>query len=91
MTLHLHKFDGRTWVNSVNDGSQPLPLPAGWQIADGNADDIRVCATHPWQCNYLVFANGDAYGTSVLVMRIARGESEDASPALCRLVRDFDA
>jgi hypothetical protein len=27
----------------------------------------------------------------VLVMRIARGESEDASPALCRLVRDFDA
>lgn len=76
MTLHLHKVDTRTWVNSVSDGCQPLPVPTGWQVADGNADDIRVCATHPWQSSYLVFANGDAYGTSNLVFRHARGDYE---------------
>ena len=37
---------------------------AGWQIAGGDADDVRVCAAHPWQSYGLVFANGDAYGTA---------------------------
>ena len=61
MTLHRRKVDDRT---KVKDGQQPLPVPAGWQIAEGNADDIRVCAAHPWQSSYLVFANGDRYGTA---------------------------
>jgi hypothetical protein len=39
-------------------------VPAGWQIADGTADDMRVCGAHPWQSNFLVFANGDLYGTA---------------------------
>ena len=38
---------------------------AGWQIAGGDADDARVCGAHPWQSYYLVFANGDAYGTAM--------------------------
>ncbi len=38
---------------------------AGWQIAGGDADDVRVCAAHPWQSYYLVFANGHAYGTAM--------------------------
>jgi hypothetical protein len=38
---------------------------AGWQIADGDADDVRVCGAHPWQSNYLVFADGQACGTSM--------------------------
>ena len=38
---------------------------AGWQIAGGDADDVRVCAAHPWQSFYLVFANGDRYGTAM--------------------------
>ena len=38
---------------------------AGWQIADGDADDVRVCGAHPWQSNFLVFANGDCYGTAM--------------------------
>jgi hypothetical protein len=61
MTLHRHKVNDRT---IVQDGEQPLPVPAGWQIADGNADDVRVCGSHAWQSGGLVFANGDAYGTS---------------------------
>ena len=61
MTLHRRKVDDRT---IVLDGKQPLPVPAGWQIAEGNADDIRVCGTRPWKSFSLVFANGDRYGTS---------------------------
>jgi hypothetical protein len=62
MTLHVHKVDDRT---ILQDARQPLPVPVGWQIADGSADDARVCGAHPWQSHYLVFANGDAYGTAV--------------------------
>ena len=38
---------------------------AGWQIADGDADDVRVCGAHPWQSFCLIFANGDFYGTAM--------------------------
>jgi hypothetical protein len=62
MTLHCHKVDDRTdrW-----DGDQGVPVPPGWQIADGNVDDLRVCAVHPWQCYALIFADGDSSGTSM--------------------------
>jgi hypothetical protein len=63
MTLHMRRVDDRT---VVQDGRQPLHVPGeGWQIADGNADDIRVCGTHPWQSSSLVFANGTRYGTAM--------------------------
>ena len=38
---------------------------AGWQIAGGDADDVRVCRAHTWQIEWLVFANGDRYGTAM--------------------------
>ena len=38
---------------------------AGWQIAGGDADDVRVCGAHPWQSQWLVFANGDCCGTAM--------------------------
>ncbi len=38
---------------------------AGWQIAGGDADDVRVCAAHPWQSYHLIFANGDFCGTAM--------------------------
>ncbi len=65
MTLHSHKVDDRT---RVGDGDKPLQVPAGWEIAVGDADDIRVCAAHPWQSHCLVFANGDYYGTAMCNM-----------------------
>jgi hypothetical protein len=64
MTLHRHKVDDGANGTFVEDGCQPVHVPAGWQIADGSADDARVCAAHPWQSQYLVFANGDSYGTA---------------------------
>jgi hypothetical protein len=57
----MHRVDDRTLVE---DGDQPLDVPAGWQFADGSADDARVCGAHPWQSHYLVFADGDIYGTA---------------------------
>ena len=62
MTLHSHKIDDSTLVS---DAGKPLQVPAGWQIAVGDADDIRVCGAHPWQSHYLVFADGDVYGTAM--------------------------
>ena len=46
---------------------------AGWQIAGGDADDVRVCGAHPWQSYFLVFANGDPYGTAMCGYSSARG------------------
>ena len=60
-TLHMRRVVDRT---VVQDGDQPLHVPAGWQIADGTADDMHVCGDHPWQSYGLVFANGDVYGTA---------------------------
>jgi hypothetical protein len=62
MTLHMHRVDYRT---VVKDGDKPLHVPAGWHIADGSAEDIRVCGAHLWQSYYLVFSNGAAYGTAL--------------------------
>jgi hypothetical protein len=62
MTLHGHDVHGNA---VVRDGELPVHVPAGWHIADGNADDARVCGTHLWQSYSLVFANGDAYGTAL--------------------------
>ncbi len=61
MTMHRHKVDDST---IVKDGDQPVHVPAGWQIADGSADDVRVCGAHSWQSYCLIFANGDTYGTA---------------------------
>jgi hypothetical protein len=62
MTLHACKVDDRTLVD---DGGKPLPVPVGWDIAPGDADDARVCGAHPWQSYSLVFSNGDRYGTAM--------------------------
>jgi hypothetical protein len=62
MTLHVHKVDDRT---VVKDGDTPVHVPSGWEIAPGDAHDIRVCGAHPWQSYNLVFSNGDAYGTAL--------------------------
>jgi hypothetical protein len=81
MTLHIHKVDDHAILNDdihgVGNGHiEPLPVPAGWQIADGNADDVRVCGAHPWQSHCLVFANGDAYGTAAVPVTSLQGAAD---------------
>ncbi len=62
MTLHCHKVDDSTLIK---DGQKPVHVPVGWQIAAGDADDIRVCGAHPWQSYALIFTNGDRYNTAM--------------------------
>ncbi len=74
MTLHRHKVDDST---IVKDGHLPLDVPAGWQIADGSADDARVCGAHPWQSHFLVFANyGSAFYTAAHGHAPSRGNAQ---------------
>jgi hypothetical protein len=61
MTLHFHKVDD---ITMVYDNDEPRRVPAGWQIAGGSADDVRVCGAHAWQTTWLIFANGNACGTA---------------------------
>ena len=76
MTLHRRKVDGGGVANWVEDGNQPMHVPAhaGWRIADGNADDIRVCGAHAWQSSHLIFANGHAYGTTACSQKPGIGD-----------------
>ncbi len=70
----MHNINGLMPSGVVGDyvewdsSEQYLNVPAGWQIADGDADDVRVCGAHPWQSWWLVFANGDSYGTAMCNM-----------------------
>jgi hypothetical protein len=68
MTLHRHSFnfDSMMFHTPVQDGDQPALVPAGWQIAEGNQEDIFVCGSFSWQSRCLVFANGQAYGTGMV-------------------------
>jgi hypothetical protein len=59
MTLHLLKFDDRTAATHADAREEP----AGWEIAPGDADDVRACKAHPWQSQWLVFADGRMVGT----------------------------
>ena len=77
MTLHHRKVDDHT---RLQDGQQPLPVPAGWQIADGDADDIRVCGAHPWQSLWLIFANGDLYWTALIGSFDLKGKKHRGDP-----------
>jgi hypothetical protein len=71
MTLHLHKVDDHT---IIQDGDQLTNIPLEWKMATGTADDIRVCGAHPWQSRWLIFDNGDVYGTAACGHPDAIGE-----------------
>jgi hypothetical protein len=63
ITLHCHKVDDDTLVE---DGTKPVHIPSGWEIARADdAHEILVCAAHPWQSRFLIFSNGDMYGTAL--------------------------
>jgi hypothetical protein len=61
-TLHVHKVGDR---KLAQDGTKPVHVPAGWDIAPGDADDVRVCGAHPWQSDCLVFADTYCCGTAM--------------------------
>ena len=54
-------MEGRSWAQ---DGCVPWQVEEGWDIAPGDGDDLQVCRLHPWQSDYLAFADGHFAGTS---------------------------
>ena len=62
-TAHANSVDDRYRV--TQDNTRLVAVPAGFEVAPGDADDVRVCSVHPWQSWYLVFADGSACGTSM--------------------------
>jgi hypothetical protein len=38
---------------------------AGFKVAPGDQDDIEVTNAHPWECDYLVFSDVQAAGTTL--------------------------
>ncbi len=66
MTMQLHKVDDGSKVHDglYVGGPFQIQVPDGWQVAPGDADDIRACNSHPWQCSALVFADGSIGFTS---------------------------
>jgi hypothetical protein len=61
-TLQARKVDDHSIVRREIFGV----LPEGWKIADHDADAVRVCGTHPWQIEWLVFGKSGncCYGTA---------------------------
>jgi hypothetical protein len=71
MTLHVNQVDYikpnssrlRRRSSYVEGMGEFLEVPVGWQIAAGDEEDRYVCRSHDWECEFLVFANGEIYGT----------------------------
>ncbi len=79
MTLHCRKVDDHT---RVEDGQKPVHVPAGWIIAPGDADDIRVCGAHPWQSDRLVFVDGNRHRTFMQLKNVASDDLASLSDDL---------
>jgi hypothetical protein len=79
MTLHSHKVDDRTLVE---DGKKPVHVPSGWEVSPCDSDSNRIYIAHPWQSSYLVFSNGDAYGTFICTLSDYIGTTRSPSKNL---------
>jgi hypothetical protein len=52
------------FINIQYNGDKLVEVPAGFEVAPGDANDLSVCGAHPWQSNFLSFADGGGCGTT---------------------------
>jgi hypothetical protein len=55
------------YVNSFvlqQNGQTGGEVPAGFEVAPGDANDVSVCAAKAWQSDYLIFSDGSGCGTA---------------------------
>ena len=84
MTLHCHIVNGHLGDGDLYiDHNQPMHVPSGWQIAEGNANDLHVCGAHPWCTYHLVFGNGMYSGTADCYSKSDIGASAHKSIKFC--------
>ena len=73
-------MEGRSYAQ---DGCVPCQVEEGWDIAPGDGDDLQVCRLHPWQSDYLAFADGCFAGTSAVEERPQFGILKGRVLAIC--------
>lgn len=88
MTLHKRKVNDDNIRPFIEAGEEPLEIPQGWNIAVGDADDVRVCGTHAWQSDFLVFRNGASYGTLANVQPSRIGDCTYCGHIIMTLTKD---
>jgi hypothetical protein len=41
-------------------------MEEGWVMAPGDSDDLKVCGAHPWQSDFVAFADGYTAGIAIV-------------------------
>jgi hypothetical protein len=54
-TLHGHEPESR---HLINEHEKFVEIPSGYELCPHDEVSIRACREHPWQAQYLVFADG---------------------------------
>ncbi len=62
-SAHLHDVDGQT---EIQDGCAPVGIDAGFEVAPGDASDVKVANANAWGSWGLMFSDG-AFAYSALV------------------------
>jgi hypothetical protein len=60
-TAHSHWAVSRSMQR---DGNTFVGVPAGFEVAPGDANDLSVCGAYPWESNALVFSDNSGCGTA---------------------------
>jgi hypothetical protein len=74
-TAHVRDVDGQDFIRNgiIRDGSLPVGIHAGFEVAPGDASDIEVANAHAWGSLALIFSDGkQAYSA----LSIAEGEKK---------------
>jgi hypothetical protein len=51
-------------TTEINESDKLFDLPSAWRICPRTPDAVHVCASYPWACSVLVFADGSAQFTA---------------------------
>jgi hypothetical protein len=72
-TAHVRDVDGQDFIRNgiIRDGSLPVGIHAGFEVAPGDASDIEVANAYAWGSLALLFSDGKQ---SYSALSIAEGE-----------------
>ena len=63
-SAHVHDVDGQT---IIEDGTTPVDIDAGFEVAPGDASDVEVACAHAWGSFALVFCDGWTASTALRI------------------------
>ncbi len=59
------------------NGQELVEILEGFEVAPGDADDLRVCGAYPWQSRYLITNDGFSCGTTMALKPEDIGVSDE--------------